>query len=48
MVEERLMANAQVKAEYEKRLKADPALRSDKEKRAAFFTEMMQQARGNR
>ncbi len=44
-IEKRLMGNPQVKAEYEKRLKADPELAKDDKKRAAFFTEMMQQFR---
>ena len=41
-VENRLLSNPQVKAEYEKRLKVDPELKNNEEKRLAFFQEMIE------
>jgi len=46
--EERLMRNETVKQEYEKRLKKDPALATDQNKRNQFFTEMMNKMRAER
>ena len=47
-MEERLLGNPQVKQEYEKKLKEDPELATDPEKRAKFFGEMIARFRGGR
>ena len=39
-MEERLMQNPDFKAVYEKRLKEDPAMKDDPEKKMAFFREL--------
>ena len=48
-LEERLLNNPQVKAEYEKRLKVDPELSTNPRKRAQFFKEQAERlrAKGN-
>ena len=40
-LEERLMSNPKIKEEYERRIKADPDLAKNSDKRIAFFKEMM-------
>ncbi|MGQ9632270.1 MAG: efflux RND transporter periplasmic adaptor subunit [bacterium] len=45
-LEDRMLGNPQVKSEYEKRLKADPELATDPQKRAEFFAEMMSKLGG--
>jgi RND family efflux transporter MFP subunit len=45
-LEERMLGNPQIKDEYEKKLKEDPGLATDPEKRAKFFGEMMARFRG--
>jgi hypothetical protein len=40
-LEERLMSNPKIKEEYERRIKADPDLAKNSDKRIAFFKEMV-------
>jgi hypothetical protein len=47
-MEERLMRNPRIKKEYERRLKEDPDLKDNIEKKMAFFREMMRGEEGNR
>ncbi len=44
-MEERLMQNPAIRAEYEKRVKEDPELKTDPQKKMAFFKEMFQKMR---
>lgn len=45
---ERMMQNSQFKKAWEERLKEDPAVADDFEKKQSFLREMFQKLRGNR